>query len=208
MVDRQDASDSDDSGTSPDRQANVDFGNALLDRELDRRDVRKREQESTARAVVVTSGALMTIMLALAKDAGIYQSGTSWVARGFFLLTLAAAVAAAMCGALTQRPRTFQRLGAAAFDCFNKTTFLDQPAHSVVGTILSTKIAIAKNADLRHEEKANWLVASFASLVIALSGVLGMGLDLSIEHPDAQPSAAVPILASGSTNHAVATRHP
>lgn len=116
MPDQQDASGSDESETSPDRQANVDFGNALLDRELDRRDDRKREQESTARGLVVTSGALMTIMLALAKDAGIYQSGTSWVARAFFILTLAASVSAAVCGTMTQRPRKFARLGAEALD--------------------------------------------------------------------------------------------
>jgi predicted cobalt transporter CbtA len=87
----------------------VQFGDALLDSELARRDDRKRDPESTARALVVATGALMTILLSLAKDAGMYQAGMSWVACGFFILSLAAAVVAAGCAVWTQLPASVSR---------------------------------------------------------------------------------------------------
>jgi hypothetical protein len=149
------------------RLTNVEFGNALLDREIDYRNARKRDQENTARALVVASGALMTVLLALSGDTGVLSADSSWWTRGFLLLTLGAAVCAAACGAWAQFPRKYTRLGGEAFNQFNNPAFLDSAEDQVLGRTLGARIGIAKKLDDRHEEKAGWLKASFVLFVVA-----------------------------------------
>ncbi|MBS1868888.1 MAG: hypothetical protein JSS99_04435 [Actinobacteria bacterium] len=172
------------------RLANVEFGGAFLDRELDYRNHRKQEQENTARGLIVASGVLMTVLVALAKDAGIYGSGAAPTARCFLVLALAAAVGAALCGAITQWPRRYDRLGGAALDHFNDSDFLDCPTHEVQGRTLAGRIAVAKKMDDRHEDKARWLQASFALFLVALVGLVGQGTVLALDPPHRGPSTS------------------
>lgn len=176
------------------RLTNVEFGNALLDREIDYRNARKRDQENTARALVVASGALMTVLLALSGDTGVLSADSSWWTRGFLLLTLGAAVCAAACGAWAQFPRKYTRLVGEAFNQFNNPAFLDSAEDQVLGRTLGARIGIAKKLDDRHEEKAGWLKASFVLFVVALVGLLGQGVTLAVDPPENEPSAPARIL--------------
>ncbi len=67
-------------GESPhrDRDANVGFVNELMATEMNQRNARKEAQESTGRRIVLTVVALTTLLLTLAKEAGILDAETSW----------------------------------------------------------------------------------------------------------------------------------
>jgi len=77
-----------------DRTANVGFASELLETEISQRNARKDAQENTARGVILTASALMTLLLALGKDAGVLDPSTAALARAFFVATLIAAAAA------------------------------------------------------------------------------------------------------------------
>jgi hypothetical protein len=177
--------------------ANVVFGNALLDGEIDRRNERKREQEGTAQAIVVAAGVLLAGLIAIADNADLFNSGASWVARSFFMTAMAAAVVASGCGLVVQAPRRFVRLGEEALSLFRKSEFLDRPEQEVQGRTLSTKVTIAVAADDQHERKARWLKAAFVSAVLALVGVGGVGIDLAIEGTPRESSTSSPTLPAG-----------
>jgi len=82
-------------GVGEERQTNVEFANDLLDTEIAQRNARKDAQENTARGVIVSSGLLLTLLLGLAKDAGLFSPDTSVVAR----IALAATVVLGACAA-------------------------------------------------------------------------------------------------------------
>ena len=191
------------SNQSADRRlSNVRFGNALLDREIDYRNERKRDQENTARAVVVAAGALMAVLLTLSGDRGVLSADASWWTRGFLIATLAVSVAAATCAVYVQFPRKYQRLGSEAFEHFNQSDFLDSEEHQVLGQTLAARIGIAKTMDDRHEEKARLLKWSFRLFGLALVGLLGQGISLAIDPPQEASSAPRPILIKKEIDHA------
>ena len=59
---------------------NVAFANDLLETEIAQRNSRKDAQENTARGVILSSGLVLTLLLGLAKDAGLFSPGTSGIA--------------------------------------------------------------------------------------------------------------------------------
>jgi hypothetical protein len=167
----------------PDRSANVTFAHGLLDDELDRREARKEAQESQARAIIVAGGALMTLLLTLAKDAGVFSSDGPVVGRIALVATLVSAAGAALCAVGTIWPRRYERMGHRALVRFNDQAFLDQPNHALVGQVLATRIAIAKTMDDRHETKANWMKWALRLLLGALVGLVIAGGALAIDPP-------------------------
>lgn len=183
------------------RLANVEFGNAFLDRELDYRNHRKQEQENTARGLIAASGVLVTVLVALGRDAGIYGSGAVSLARILLVFTLGAAVGSALCGAITQWPRRYDRLGGEALDHFNKEEFLDRPEDEVRGRTLGGRITVAKTMDTRHEQKARWLQAAFLCFLLALAGLVGQGAVLALDPPHRSPSSARRIVSKHVGSH-------
>lgn len=163
-----------------DREANVGFANDLLDAEIGQRNARKDAQESTARWIVLTVVALMTLLLTLAARAGILTSATSAAVRALFVATLAAAAITAACAGGTLWPRRYERLGGSGLDQLNQSDFLDRPTHEVRGRVVATQIGIAKRMDVLHEAKANWLKAAFIALGITLLLVIAQGVALGI----------------------------
>lgn len=59
----------------------MSFANALLETEISQRNARKDAQENTARGVIITAGLVLTLLLGLANDAGLFSAGTSILAR-------------------------------------------------------------------------------------------------------------------------------
>jgi hypothetical protein len=111
------------------REANVAFANDLLDTEIAPRNAHKDAQENTARGVIVASGLLYTLLLGLAKDAGLFASSTSAVARVALAATILAGGGAAACAIGTLWPRKYDRLGSGGLGWFNDATFLDRATH-------------------------------------------------------------------------------
>lgn len=174
---------------SADRSANVTFAHELLDDELDRREGRKEAQENQARAIIVAAGALMTLLLTLAKDAGVFSSDGPLVGRLALVATLGAAAGAALCAVGTIWPRRYERMGHRALVRFNDQAFLDQPNHALVGQVLATRIAIAKTMDDRHETKARWMKWALRLLLGALFGLIVAGAALAVDPPPEKSEA-------------------
>ena len=182
-------------GASEDRLANVAFANDLLDTEIAQRNARKDAQENTARGVIVASGLVLTLLLGLAKDAGLFSPGTSVVARIALAATVVLGALAAACAIGTLWPRKYDRLGTKGLSRFNKTDFLDQPTHRVTGTVVATRIGIAQKMDELHEAKAKWLKWSFRFLLGGFVGLIVLGGVLAIDPP--KPTDPAPIIIKG-----------
>jgi hypothetical protein len=181
-------------GPPPARTENVAFANSLLETEIAQRNARKDAQENTARGVIVTVGLVLTLLVGLANDAGLFTAGTSIVARIALVGTVLAAAGSATCAVGTLWPRAYDRLGRKGLVMFNNTEFLDLPAHEVAGRVVATRIGIATTMDEQHENKARWLKWSFRLLVAAFAGLVLQGATLAIDPPPAKPSAPVRIL--------------
>jgi hypothetical protein len=165
------------------RDANVGFANELLSTEVVQRNARKEAQESTARWIILTIVALMTLLLTLSGQAGILNDGASWLLRGSFVGTLVAAAASGAFAGLVLWPRRYERLGAGGYDQLNREVFLDQPRHAVMGAVLATQIEIAKKMDQLHEVKARWLKWAFRALGLTLAFVVVQGILLGVDPP-------------------------
>jgi hypothetical protein len=183
---------SDDSAELHEREANVVFASDLLDTEIAQRNARKDAQENTARGLIVTSGLVLTLLLALAKDAELFAPETSAVARIALAATMAFGAAAATCAIGTLWPRPYDRIGSHGLDHFNDTAFLDQAEHAVVGRVVASRIEIAKTMDRQHEAKARWLKWSFRLLLCAFVGLVVQGSALSLVLPDGSRPLASP----------------
>jgi hypothetical protein len=170
-------------GTDGNREANVGFANELLSTEINQRNARKDAQESTARWIVLTIVSLMTLLLTLSGQAGILSDDASAVLRACFVGTLIAAAVTGGCAGLVLWPRRYERLGAGGFDQLNKTSFLDQPTHAVMGQVVATQIEIAKTMDQLHEIKAGWLKWAFRALGVTLVLVVAQGVLLGVDPP-------------------------
>jgi hypothetical protein len=171
---------------SGDRELNVAFTHQLLDDELDRREARKESQENQARAIIVAAGALMTLLLTLAKDAGVFSADGPVAARIALVATLVCAAGAALSAVGALWPRKYERMGHRALNRFNDQAFLDQPNHALVGQVLATRISIAKTMDDRHEAKAKWMKWALGLLLGALLGLIIAGGALAIHPPPEQ----------------------
>src|SRR3954454_22931543 len=108
------------SGLAEGRQTNVEFANGLLDTEIAQRNARKDAQENTARGVIVAAGLVLTLLLGLAQDAGLFAPDTSVVARIALAATVVLGALAAACAIATLWPRKYDRLGAKGLSQFNK----------------------------------------------------------------------------------------
>lgn len=178
------------SGLAEGRQTNVEFANGLLDTEIAQRNARKDAQENTARGVIVTSGLLLTLLLGLAKDAGLFSADTSVIARIALAATVVLGAGAATCAIGALWPRPYDRLGSAGLGRFNETEFLDQPPHEVTGAVVATRIGIAQTLDTQHERKARWLKWSFRLLLGAFVGLIVQGAVLTLDPPGTSSPAA------------------
>lgn len=165
------------------REANVAFANALIETEIAQRNARKDAQENAARGVIVTSGLVLTLLLGLANDAGLFSSKASIIARIALIATVLLGAGAAASAIGTLWPRRYERLGKEALNTFNQDDFLDQPTHRVTGTVVATRIGIAKTMDQLHEAKAKWLKWSFTLLALAFVGLIVQGAALAIDPP-------------------------
>jgi hypothetical protein len=157
------------------REANVTFANDLLDTEIAQRNSRKDAQENTARGIIVSAGLVLTLLLGLAKDAGLFSPDTSIVARIALAATVLTGGGAAACAIGTLWPRPYDRLGSRGLGRFNDPAFLDQPEHEVTGAVVATRIGIAKKMDEIHEEKARWLKWAFRLLLVGFVGLIVQG---------------------------------
>src|SRR4051794_21943013 len=182
------------------RKANVTFANDLLDTEIAQRNSRQDAQENAARGLIVSSGLVLTLLLGLAKDAGLFAPDTSVVARIALAGTLLAGGGTAACAIGTLWPRPYDRLGAKGLGRFNDPAFLDQPAHEVTGAVVATRIGIARKMDELHEAKARWLKWAFRLLLVAFVGLIVQGVVLAVDPPAAsKPSAPVRIVIDKKT---------
>jgi hypothetical protein len=179
---------------SEDRLANVAFANDLLDTEIAQRNARKDAQENTARGVIVAAGLVLTLLLGLAKDAGLFAPDTSVVARIALAATVVLGALAAACAIATLWPRKYDRLGTKGLGQFNKNDFLDQPTHRVTGTVVASRIGIAEKMDELHEAKAHWLKRSFRFLLGGFVGLIVLGAVLAIDPPESKPTAPAPMI--------------
>ena len=179
------------------RARNVAFANSLLETEISQRNARKDAQENTARGLIVTAGVVLTLLLGLANNAGLFSSKTSIVAKVTLVVTvvLGASVAAAAMAVLW--PRQYERIGEKALDRFNQDEFLDQQTHHVTGAVVATRISIAKKMDKRHEEKARWLKWAFRLLAGAFIALIVQAVVLVVDPAPLKPSATVRILPGG-----------
>lgn len=168
------------------RETNVGFAESFLGKQIDQRNRRKEAQESSARWIVLTIVALMTLLLTLSKEAGILTPDTPCLLRVFFVMTLLAATATVGCAGGVLWPRKYEHLGEGGLDPFNKTDFLDQEPHTVKGRVVASYIAITKKMDELHEKKAEWLKAAFLALGITLLFVVAQGFALGIDPPAAK----------------------
>ncbi len=172
-----------DLSVSPQREANVAYANALMDTEIGQRNTRKDSQEATARWIVASTGIVMTLLLGLANDEGVFSSSASGVARAALVATVALGSLTAVCAIGCLWPRRYDRLGAKGLVNLNDTTFLDKPEHEVMGQVVATRIAIATKMDDLHEDKATWLKWSFRFLACAFAGLVLQGAVLAISPP-------------------------
>jgi hypothetical protein len=176
------------------RETNVAFANALIETEIAQRNARKDAQENTARGVIVTAGLVLTLLLGLANDAGVFSSKASIVARIALVATVLLGAGSAACAIGTLWPRKYDRLGKEGLDAFNQNEFLDQPSHRVTGMVVATRIGIAKTMDQLHEGKAKWLKWSFALLALAFMGLIVQGAALALDPPAPKTTPPVRIL--------------
>jgi hypothetical protein len=172
-----------DLAVSPQREANVAYANALMDTEIGQRNARKDSQEATARWIVASTGIVLTLLLGLAKDEGVFSSSASVLARVALVATVALGTLTAFCAIGCLWPRKYDRLGAKGLINLNDTAFLDKPEHEVMGQVVATRIGIATKMDDRHEEKATWLKWSFRFLALAFAGLVLQGAVLAINPP-------------------------
>lgn len=175
------------------REANVGFAHELLSTEIDQRNARKDAQESTGRWIVLTTVALMTLLLTLSGQAGILSSGASNALRLFFIATLVSAAATAGCAGATLWPRKYERLGGQGLDRLKEGQFLDQAGHAVRGQVVATQVEIAKKMDELHEIKAGWLKKAFLALGLTLVLVIAQGVALGVDPPAKHPGEAARI---------------
>jgi hypothetical protein len=175
------------------REKNVGFAEDLLRTEIDQRNARKEGQESSARWIVLTVVALMTLLLTLSKEAGILNNASSWALRGSFIATLLAAIGTVFCAGGVLVPRTYERLGGDGLGAFNKAEFLDRPSHEVKGRVVASFIEIATKMDELHEAKARWLRRSLIMLGISLVFIVAQGIALGVDPPAAHPTAPAKI---------------
>jgi hypothetical protein len=181
---------------SPQREANVSYANSLMETEIAQRNARKDSQEGTARWIVASTGLLVTLLLGLAKDEGVFNSSAPVVGRVALVATVLLGGLAVFCAVGCLWPRTYERLGKALAK-FNDTEFLDKPEHEVMGQVVASRIAIATKMDGLHEAKAKWLKMSFRFLVAAFVGLVVQGAVLAIDPPK-NPSTASSTVESGS----------
>jgi hypothetical protein len=167
----------------PHREQNLGLANDLLETEITQRNTRKDAQENSARWIVLTVVALMTLLLTLSGKAGILDQQASWLSRALFLATLGAGALTAACAGGTLWPRKYERLGEGGLDEFNKAQFLDQEPHAVMGRLVATRIQIAKKMDQLHEVKARWLKRALAALAATLALVVAQGVVLAVDPP-------------------------
>lgn len=184
------------SSVSPQREANVAYANSLMETEIAQRNARKDSQEGTARWIVASTGLLVTLLLGLAKDEGVFSSSAPVVGRIALVATVLLGGLAVFCAIGCLWPRKYERLGKALAK-FNDTEFLDKPEHEVMGQVVASRIAIATKMDALHEAKAKWLKMSFRFLVAAFVGLVVQGAVLAIDPPK-NPSAASSTVDSGS----------
>ena len=178
---------------SPQREANVAYANALMDTEIGQRNARKDSQEATARWIVASTGIVMTLLLGLAKDEGVFSSSASVLARAALVATVALGGLTAGCAIGCLWPRKYDRLGAKGLVSLNDTAFLDKPEHEVMGQVVATRIAIATKMDDLHEDKATWLKWSFRFLACAFAGLVLQGAVLAISPPKSPSERTVKI---------------
>lgn len=171
------------------RTANVAFANDLLDAEIAQRTARKEAQENAARNVIVASGLVLTLLLGLSKDAGLFSAENSVASRLALTLTVALGAGAASCAVGAIWPRTYDRLGGTGLDRFNDSDFLDEPTHYVTGVVVATRIGIAKTMDDQHERKARWFKWSLRFLVGAFVALLAQGIVLAVSPPSPDKSS-------------------
>lgn len=176
-------SERDSSEASEQRSANVTYASDLLETEISQRNARKDAQESTARWIVLTAGALMTLLLTLSSDAGILDQSASDLVHVFFVGTLAAATGAAIGAIGALWPRLYDRLGKEGLGHFNQKSFLDRATHEVTGQVVATRIGIARTMDENHEAKATWLKAGFVCVAVALVCLTAQGVALALDPP-------------------------
>jgi hypothetical protein len=181
---------------SPQREANVAYANSLMETEIAQRNARKDSQEGTARWIVASTGLLVTLLLGLAKDEGVFSSSAPAVGRAALVATVALGGLSVFCAIGCLWPRKYERLGKALAK-LNDTAFLDKPEHEVMGQIVASRIAIATKMDDLHEAKAKWLKWSFRFLVAAFVGLVVQGAVLAIDPPK-NTSAASATVKSGS----------
>ena len=183
------------------REANVGFANDLLDAEIRQRNARKDAQENTARGVILSAGLVLTLLLGLANDAGLFTPTTSVIARIALAATVIAGGAAAACAVGTLWPRPYDRLGSTGLSRFNDAKFLDQPSHTVTGAVVATRIGIAQKMDELHDQKARWLKWSFRLLLVAFLGLMIQGGVLAADPPSPPGSAAPARIVTERPNH-------
>ena len=178
---------------SPQREANVAYASALMETEIGQRNARKDSQEATARWIVASTGVVMTLLLGLAKDEGVFSSSAPVVGRVALVVTVALGGLAAGCAILCLWPRKYDRLGATGLVNLNDTDFLDRPEHEVMGRVVASRIGIVTKMDELHEDKAKWLKRSFRLLALAFVGLVVQGAVLAIDPPasSSTPSSTV-----------------
>jgi hypothetical protein len=172
---------------SPNREKNVEFANQQLDAQIAYRDGRKDSQENAARGVVVAAGVVLTLLIGGVATAENVNT-TTCLFRVAFVAAGGLALAAGACGLFCQWPRSYERLGAEAFDRLKDPEFLDKPLHEVGGSTLAAKVEIAKTADRLHEDKAKWLGWSLGLLLAAFIG-LAVLAGVVVFQDDGKPAA-------------------
>jgi hypothetical protein len=182
----------------PAREENVTFANDLLESEIAQRNATKDAQENTARGVIVAAGLVLTLLIGLANDAGLFDAKTSIVARYALIVTVVLGAMSAGCAMGVLWPRKYAKLAGEALDMFNDSTFLDQPTHLVAGMVVSSRIAFAKTISRQHERKARWLKWSFRFLAVAFVGLVVQGVVLAADPPSVKSPAPVLIIKRGT----------
>ena len=170
------------SPVSSQREANVAYANALMETEIAQRNERKNSQEGTARWIVASTGVVITLLLGLAKDEGVFSSSASVPARVALVATVALGGLAVFCAIGCLWPREYERLGK-SLTKLNDTDFLDKPEHEVMGQVVAARIGIAGRMDDLHEAKAKWLKWSFRFLALAFVGLVAQGAVLATNPP-------------------------
>lgn len=175
-------------GPGPFRTANVDYASALLETEIAQRNARKDGLEANARGVIAAAGTVLTLLVGLGKDAGLFDSATPNVVRIALVVTLATGVGSILASIVAIWPRAHERLGKAALAKFNDSEFLDRPTHEVTGRINAGRLCIVDTLDRKHQAKAHAFYASLVLLSIAFCGLLVQGVALAAHPTDRTPS--------------------